>query len=234
MAVSPAGLSDIGKIRKKNEDCFTILDGKNICIVADGMGGHNGGEIASKATIEIMRRHFSNETIKAMHYSSQEIRHAMLRGFEKANSTVMALANKEITLQGMGCTLVMTFIYGTTLHTCHVGDARCYVISKDQINQITTDHTVIEESGGKTRNRHVVTRVIGYPFPAPPEYNKTTLHVGDKILLCSDGLWSMVDERTIHESITAADSPQKAAQHLIELANKAGGDDNITALVIFC
>lgn len=234
LTISSAGLSDIGEIRKKNEDCFTIMEDQNICIVADGMGGHNGGEIASKATIKSMRRHFSNEVITAMHSSSQKIRHAMLDSFEEANSTVMALANKEPTLQGMGCTLVMAFITDTTLHTCHVGDARCYVISGGEICQITTDHTVTEESGGVAPNRHVVTRVIGYPFPDPPEYNKTTLHKGDRVLLCSDGLWSLVDEHTIHKTITAADSPQKAAQQLIELANLAGGNDNITALVIFC
>lgn len=234
MTVSAAGLSDIGKIRKKNEDCFTILENQNIYIVADGMGGHNGGEIASKATIKIMRRHFSNDIVKTMHTSSQKARHAMLDSFEEANDTVMALANKEPTLQGMGCTLVMAFITGTTLHTCHVGDARCYVISADEISQITTDHTIVEESGEISANRHVVTRVIGYPFPDPPEYNKTALHEGDRVLLCSDGLWSMVDARMICDVITAADSPQKAAQQLIEFANEAGGNDNITALVVFC
>ena len=233
-AISAAGLSDIGQIRKRNEDCFTILAGKDIFIVADGMGGHNGGEVASQATIEIMRRHFSNKTIKAMGCSSQEIRHAMLSGFEKANNAVMALANEETALQGMGCTLVMACINGTTLHTCHVGDARCYVISGDQIKQITTDHTAVEESGAVLSNRHIVTRVIGYPFPEPPEYNTASLHEGDRILLCSDGLWSMVDDRTIYQAITEAESPEKAANNLITLANRAGGDDNITALAIFC
>ncbi len=233
MALSSAGLSDAGQVRKKNEDCFTILEGKNIFIVADGMGGHNGGEVASQTTIEIMRHHFSNKTINAMDCSPQEIKHAMLSGFTKANNTVMALANEEAALQGMGCTLVMAFINDSTLHTCHVGDARCYVISGDRIKQITTDHTAAEESGPILSNRHIVTRVIGYPFPEPPEYNTTTLHEGDKILLCSDGLWSMLDNRTIYKSITEAESPEKAAKNLITIANRAGGDDNITALAIF-
>ena len=234
LAITYAGLSDIGQIRKNNEDCFSILEGKNIFIVADGMGGHNGGEVASQATIEIMRRHFSNETIAAMRCSSQEIRHAMITGFEKANNAVMALAKEDTVLLGMGCTLVMAFIDGATLHTCHVGDARCYVVSGDRINQITTDHTAVEESGEILHNRHVVTRVIGYPFPEPPEYNKTSLQEGDKILLCSDGLWSMMDGRTICKSIREAESPEKASEHLIAIANGAGGDDNITAVTIFC
>jgi protein phosphatase len=158
----------------------------------------------------------------------------MITGFEKANNAVIALAKEDTALLGMGCTLVMAFIDGATLHTCHVGDARCYVVSGDRINQITTDHTVVEESGEILHNRHVVTRVIGYPFPEPPEYNKTSLQEGDKILLCSDGLWSMMDSRTIYKSIIEAESPEKASEHLIAIANGAGGNDNITAVTIFC
>jgi protein phosphatase len=234
MPLTYAGLSDIGKIRKNNEDCFGIMGGQNIFIVADGMGGHSGGEVASQATIEIIRSHFTQKTIRAMLGNSPEIRHAMITGFEKANNEIMALAETETSLQGMGCTLVMAFIEGTTLHTCHVGDARCYVVSGDIINQITTDHTAINEDADTSKNRHVVTRAIGYPFPEPPEYHATPLDEGDKILLCSDGLWSMLDDQKISKEIRAAESPQKASEHLVAMANSAGGKDNITALAIFC
>lgn len=232
--VNYAGLSDIGQIRHKNEDCFGVLEGKNIFLVADGMGGHNSGEVASQATIEIMRHYFSDKTVKSMRGSSQETRHAMITSFEKANNVVMALAKEEDILQGMGCTLIMAFIYNTTLFTCHVGDTRCYIVSQNKIKKITTDHTVREESSGLAQNRHVVTRVIGYPFPEPPEYNKTTLQRGDRIILCSDGLWSMMDEQTICRSVAEAESPQEASRQLISIANQAGGDDNVTALTIFC
>lgn len=229
-----AGLSDIGRVRKNNEDCFSILAENKLFLVADGMGGHNGGEVASRATVEILRGHFSPKTIAAMRGNTQEIKHAILTGFEKANEAVMALANKDTALRGMGCTLVLAFIDGKNLHICHVGDARCYVVSGDRINQITTDHTATEETGNILRNRHVVTRVIGYPFPEPPEFNTTVLHQGDKILLCSDGLWSMVDSQAIRELMSKADSPEKAAKNLVATANEAGGEDNITALTIFC
>lgn len=233
LTLTCAGLSDIGQVRKNNEDCFSILEGKNIFIVADGMGGHNGGEIASRAALEIMHRHFSDKTTAAMRQNAPEIRHAMITGFEKANNTVMALAEDDLSLQGMGCTLVLAFIDGAVLHTCHVGDARCYLLSKGRIKRITRDHTAVEESA-VLRNRHVVTRVIGYPFPEPPEYNTATLREGDRVLLCSDGLWSMVDDRQIHRLIMAAQSPEQATEQLIKLANAAGGKDNITALTIFC
>lgn len=234
LAITYAGLSDIGLIRKNNEDCFGILEGKNIFIVADGMGGHNGGEIASRAAIEIMRRHFNNEIIDSMKSNSQEIRHAMITGFEKANTAVISLAKEDKSLLGMGCTMVMAFISGTTLHTCHVGDARCYIVSEDKISQITTDHSVIEESNRTQHNRHAVTRVIGYPFPEPPEYTTTPLRSGDKVLLCSDGVWSMINDQTIYKSLVETKYPEKASKLLIEEANGAGGKDNITALTIFC
>jgi len=234
LELSYAGLSDIGQVRKNNEDCFSILQGKNIFIVADGMGGHKGGEVASRATIEIMRHYFSDKTVKAMRGNAQETRHTMLTSFEKANSVVMDLAEEDENLLGMGCTLIMAFIYGNTLYSCHVGDTRCYVISGARINKVTNDHTMTEEAPDISQNRHVVTRVIGYPFPEPPEYNTTSLGEGDRILLCSDGLWSMIDEAIIHKTIVGAESPAKASEKLISLANEAGGDDNITALTIFC
>ncbi|MDF1578329.1 MAG: protein phosphatase 2C domain-containing protein [Desulfurivibrionaceae bacterium] len=229
-----AGLSDVGLVRENNEDCYRILEGKNIFIVADGMGGHNAGEVASRAAIEVMQRYFSDKIVKAMRSNSQEVRHAMLTAFEKANRVVMDLAEEDGDLLGMGCTLIVAFIRGTTLYTCHVGDTRCYVVSENRIRKVTRDHTMTEEAPGNSPSRHVVTRVIGYPFPEPPECNTISLREGDRILLCSDGLWSMVDESTILETIVKAESPAKAAERLVELANKGGGDDNITVLNVFC
>ncbi|MCA1766277.1 MAG: protein phosphatase 2C domain-containing protein [Desulfobulbaceae bacterium] len=229
-----AALSDVGLVRENNEDCFTILEGKNIFIVADGMGGHNGGEVASRSTIETMRRYFSPKIVKAMQNNTQETRHAMLTGFEKANSMVMDLAEENRDLIGMGCTLVMAFIRGTTLYTCHVGDTRCYLVSENRIRKVTSDHTMTEDAPDNSTSRHVVTRVIGYPFPEPPEYNTISLRRGDRILLCSDGLWSMIDEATIKQTIIEAESPAKASARLVALANTGGGDDNITVMNIFC
>ena len=156
----------------------------------------------------------------------------------------MDLAAEDPDLHGMGCTLVMTFIDGSILHICHVGDARCYVVSGGAIKQITTDHTALVEMknehpetadiADQLQTRHVVTRVIGYSFPDPPEYNAVDLQKGDRTLLCSDGLWSLVDDQLLYKTIIEADSPEKAAYELVTLANTAGGNDNITALLTFC
>ena len=242
--VKAAGLTDIGRVRENNEDCFFIDGEKKLYVVADGMGGHNAGEIASRTTVEILRRHFSNNTIASMNKNPHETRNAMLNSFEIVNDTVMDLAENDPELQGMGCTLVLSFVSGTTLHTCHVGDARCYVLSGGKLSQVTNDHTTLvemKEAAGDdkdfsetTHNRHVVTRVIGYPFPEPPEYNSTAINEGDRVLLCSDGLWSMIDEEQIIRSLTDFPTPEEAVENMVEKANEAGGNDNITALAVFC
>ena len=140
----------------------------------------------------------------------------------------------ELDTQATGQAMTVVVLWENALHVGHVGDTRLYRLRREMLDQLTTDHTAVEESGEILHNRHVVTRVIGYPFPEPPEYNTTSLQEGDKILLCSDGLWSMMDGRTIYKSIIEAESPEKASEHLIAIANGAGGDDNITALTIFC
>ncbi len=238
-----AGITDVGRIRENNEDCFSILEGKNIFIVADGMGGHKAGEVASRTAVEIMRRHYTRKVIKAMRDSGEEARHTMLNSFELANNTIIDLACEDEDLEGMGCTMVMAFI-DKKLHTCHVGDARCYLARTEGLTQITTDHTALAEMQNaasqtesppeQIQSRHVVTRVLGYPFPEPPEYNITELREGDRILLCSDGLWSMLDEEITYNTIMESETPEEAAEKLVDLANAAGGNDNITALAVFC
>lgn len=239
-----AGLTDVGRVRKNNEDCFAILQGKSVFVVADGMGGHKAGEIASRTAIEIMRRHYSRKIIAQMKGCEEEIRHTMINSFELANSTIIDLAAEDDDLEGMGCTMVMAFFDNNTLYTCHVGDARCYLVGENGLIQITTDHTTLIEmqnsalktgiSPAPDQTRHVVTRVIGYPFPEPPEYHSTKFQEGERVLLCSDGLWSMLDEKTIYDTVREAESPSALTEKLVDLANAAGGYDNITALTIFC
>lgn len=239
-----AGLTDVGRVRENNEDCYAILKETNIFIVADGMGGHKAGEIASRTAVEIMRRHYSRKVVARIKGNKEEIRHTMINSFELANDTIIDLACEDEDLHGMGCTMVMTFLDKNTLHTCHVGDARCYLAGESGLKQLTTDHTTLKEmqntatetgvSPAPDQSRHVVTRVIGYPFPEPPEYHCTEIREGDRILLCSDGLWSMLDENIIYNTVIDSGSPSTAAEKLVDLANAAGGNDNITALTIFC
>lgn len=244
LALTCAGKSDPGQVRRQNEDSYAILAQRRVYIVADGMGGHNAGEVASAATVKIIGEHFSPETLASMQGRPQEIRHSLVKSFDEANVIVSALAAEKEEWQGMGCTLVVAYIDQSTLHVCHVGDARCYVLGSGSLRQLTSDHTTLMEMRRELsdaneliehlQSRHVVTRVIGYPFPEPPEYNSCQLLDGDRILLCTDGLWSMVDEKTIAGVISSASNPTEAVTSLVDLANQAGGFDNITGVAIFC
>ncbi|NTV13174.1 MAG: serine/threonine-protein phosphatase [Desulfobulbaceae bacterium] len=238
-----AGQSDTGMVRATNEDAFAAFADRRLFLVADGMGGHNAGEIASLATVKVIGDHLSPAILENIHGNKREARHTLIKSFNLANEMVIALAADKEEWHGMGCTLVLAYVDEATLHVCHVGDARCYVVSGGIISQITNDHTNLREMHGdisddctineRVQNRHVVTRVIGYPFPEPPEYTSCPFHAGDRILLCSDGLWSMLDEQTLLRVLTDSDNPNLAVASLIHQANTAGGPDNITGLAIY-
>jgi len=244
LAAQGFGITDRGMVRENNEDNFGIMDGAKIFMVADGMGGHNGGEVASRTAVDTLVSHFNPETVSRIRGNPAAIRHALVKGFEAANETVTRMAEADPELNGMGCTMVCAMIDGRTLHSCHVGDARCYLLPPGgELKQITTDHTTMvqfqaalesEETLPELPQRNVVTRVIGYPFPEPPEYHAVPLVPGSRVLLCSDGLWSMLDEKEMTAFINGASSPKEACEKLVAEGNRAGGTDNITALVIFC
>lgn len=242
-ALASAGSSDIGMVRGSNEDAFAIFPDRRLFIVADGMGGHNAGEMASLAAVKVIGDYFSAAVLGSLRGNGPETRHALIKSFTLANETVIALAAEKAEWSGMGCTLVVAYIDDTTLHVCHVGDARCYLLSGGRICQLTTDHTaqvemrrgmtVGDEQRERLHSRHVVTRVIGYPFPEPPDYTASPLQTGDRILLCTDGLWSTVTEDTIQQVMNDSQGPAAAVERLIALANAGGGPDNITGVAIF-
>ena len=240
--VASFGRTDTGRVRAKNEDSFAILADRNIFLVADGMGGHNSGEVASRVAIETLVSYFSKSALHSMRGNREHIHHFMVKGLWKANNEVMRLAAANKSNRGMGCTLVAAFLDDSTLHTCHVGDARCYWSDGELLKQITTDHTLLakteaqDPTTGEVRkiSRHVVTRAIGFPFQEDPEYHTVDLPAQAKVLLCSDGLWSMVDDPRLNVIMHEIDSPEEATDIMVREANEAGGKDNITALVVYC
>jgi protein phosphatase len=231
------GRTDTGRVRDHNEDSFAILAERGLFLVADGMGGHNAGEVASRLAIETLIEYFTPARIRQMRGHDEETRHSLVAGLHAANRAVMDAAEYEPSYRGMGCTLVAARLDGSTLHTCHAGDARCYVADDATITQITTDHTGMTyqppgESDRPKPHRQVVTMAIGFSFQQDPEYHRLTLQPGQMVLLCSDGLWSMVSDAELHAILKEATSPEEACATLVERANAAGGRDNITALVV--
>ncbi len=238
------GRTDTGKVRPHNEDSFCILRTRRIFIVADGMGGHNAGEVASKLAIEALIDFFSEDRVQSLRGRDIEIQYSMIDGFKYANKVVMEKAASDPQFKGMGCTLVMCLLDDNMLHTCHVGDARCYVMTRQKLEQITTDHTGVTYNHGaqadakseetvNIKPRNVVTRAIGFPFPQDPEYHCNPLSPGSKFLLCSDGLWSMVNDEKLQDILLDAPDPEQASEDMVCQANDFGGRDNITALVVY-
>ncbi|HSR36718.1 MAG TPA: protein phosphatase 2C domain-containing protein [Desulfurivibrionaceae bacterium] len=230
------GRTDTGMVRDHNEDSFAVLADLGLYLVADGMGGHNAGEVASRLAIETLIDYFTPARIRQMRGRDEETRHSLITGLHRANRAVMDAAEYEPSYRGMGCTLVACRLDGATLHTCHVGDARCYVADRTGITQVTTDHTGMtyqpQGDAERPRSRPVVTMAIGFAFQQDPEYHRLTLRPGQQVLLCSDGLWSMVADAELHTILMDAASPEEACATLVERANAAGGRDNITALVV--
>ena len=234
------GRTDTGKVRKHNEDSFCTLRNRRLFVVADGMGGHNAGEVASNLAIESLIDFFTKERIRKIRGNPNAIRHNLIAGLHHVNQVVMEQAANNTEHTGMGCTFVVGLLDKNKMHICHVGDARCYLLADGKLKQITTDHTGVtyftsnNSSGEETQKpRNVVTRAIGFPFSQDPEYHEVQLAPSDKILLCSDGLWSMVSDDEMEKIILNAQSPVEASEQLVAAANDQGGRDNITALVIF-
>lgn len=241
LPVACYGRTDTGRVRNRNEDTFAVLVEQKLFFVADGMGGHKAGDVASRTAVETLVKYFSADKLRSIAGNEAAIQHSLISAYHLANERVMKLAAHDAELAGMGSTLVGCFIDGAMLHICHVGDSRCYLAKQNGMEAMTTDHTAVATVGGPdgsegqpAKSRTVVTRAIGFPFPKDPDYRSCRLERGDRVLLCSDGLWSMLDDMALARIVQQAESPEEAAETLVREANSAGGKDNITAVVIFC
>ena len=231
-------ITDIGKRRSINEDCVYASDQPvgnlpNLLIVADGMGGHNAGELASRFTVESIVDYIGKAAEdRPIPLLSYAIHHA--------NENVIEKAKTDKSLEGMGTTVVAATIQGSYLYVANVGDSRLYLIDKN-ITQITRDHSLVEEmirvgelkrEEARTHpDRNVITRAIGVKEPVRIDFFDMKLEKGDIILLCSDGLTNMVEDRDILKIVKKSGSLKEAAGRLVAEANKNGGKDNISVVL---
>lgn len=238
---SCGGKTDPGRVRLQNEDSLLVLPERGLFVVADGMGGHNAGEIASALAVTSVDASLTEEKLRTISGNSEEIHHTLINAFNTANATIMQKASDDEKLSGMGCTLVVALLDGSFLHVCHAGDARCYLADDLQLAQLTHDHSVIKEMPGEFEKeksvgyipRNIITMAVGFPFPHDPEYQVVPVEPGQKALLCSDGLWSMLEDDEMHDLLMTSPNPGQAAEDLVEKANEAGGKDNISAVVVY-
>jgi len=232
--------SDIGRVRTLNQDdCGEFQDtdsGIRLLVVADGMGGHRGGEVASQMAVQKMGDVFE----QSAHPSSKEI---LAEAFREANESIFERANHESELSGMGTTAVALILDGRNeAYLAHVGDSRAYRMRKGQLEQLTDDHSVVGElvRGGQLspeEARHhpqsnEILRALGTRPDVDIEFTLIDVRAGDRFLMCSDGLSGMLSDQAIAAALVEG-SAEEVTQRLIELANEAGGTDNITVQVAF-
>jgi protein phosphatase len=231
LKIVAAGVTDVGRVRDGNEDDFLDqADRLGLVAVADGMGGHRAGEVASATALEALR---------AAVASGESLRDAI----EGANEAVLEKSESDRELHGMGTTLTAGMLAGKGLLTVgHVGDSRAYLIRDGEISQITADHSLVEEMvrGGELTpeqaevhpQRSIITRALGIDAEVDVDLYPIELQAGDRILLCSDGLTTMLRPEEIANIFGREPDPGRAAQLLVDAANAAGGEDNITAVII--
>ena len=235
-----AGDTDIGRKRKVNEDCFALLPERRAMIVADGMGGHRAGDVASREAVTRMRILLAGAEARRAAGSEAALEHFLIHSLHSVNRHVMALAAANPQRRGMGCTFIVGLLRGRTLLTCHVGDVRAYLISKTSICRLTRDHTYAADYERQVRAdpeaaktlvrpaKNIVSRAMGFAFDEDPELHRAPMGPDDVALLCSDGLWNMVADEDMAAIVRQAPDLDTAAKRLVTAANKAGGLDNIT------
>lgn len=256
MRVKFAGLTDVGRTRDNNEDNFFISESEPLCVVADGMGGHNSGEVASLQAIQVVRDFYEGNPASVdvpgrgplppwpfkrrppKHHEERRLVQAVLL----ANQEVHNAANNDPDLKGMGTTLVGAYFIETGMYLIHIGDSRAYRLRDGIVERMTRDHSLADEylAMGILRAeevqffpyKNVITRAIGLTPTVEPEVNFVTILPNDIFLFCSDGLTDPLDDKEIARILQANRADlEAAARALVDAANDAGGPDNITVVL---
>ncbi|MCI5604305.1 MAG: Stp1/IreP family PP2C-type Ser/Thr phosphatase [Clostridia bacterium] len=234
-------VTDIGMHRKINEDNYYVHENSMFpyVIVADGMGGHQAGEVASMMVVDIICNHLEKNLESELDYV--EAGEVVRQAFIAANSIIFTYAKNHYKIMGMGTTTTLSLIYQNKVITAHVGDSRAYMINEEEIKQITKDHSYVQElvsrgeiSPEAARNhpkKNYITRAMGAEETVKVDITIKSYN-GEKILLCSDGLTNFVYDEEIKEYINTSNTLQEGAEKLVALANERGGRDNITIVVL--
>lgn len=233
MKLVAAGLSDVGRERDHNEDSYAVEDELGLFIVADGMGGHQAGEVASALAISTVVEHVG----KSKGADRLEV---LADAARAANSRVIEEGARNRRRKGMGSTLVAMIRDGDDMGIAHVGDSRCYRFRDGKLERMTRDHSLIEELAGDDPIAHaalggysnVITRAIGTAPDTEPDTRREPLRVGDVYLLCSDGLSGVVKDPEISRILSQGPELLDHCRELIQTANENGGPDNITTILV--
>lgn len=243
MKYSFVAQTDKGRLRDNNEDAVAFDEATRLCVLADGMGGYNAGEVASSMATDLIVADMSLWLAEpAPGGVALNIRTAIDDAVNRANQAVFEAAHVNPDWAGMGTTLVMGIFKADRLLLGHIGDSRCYCLRRGRLRQLTKDHTLLQEQldaglltlkqAQTSVHRNLLTRALGVEAQMYAELNEYEVLPGDVYLLCSDGLTDMVGSAEIAKLLGLKISLEQRAQRLIEAANGHGGRDNITVLLV--
>lgn len=250
MRAIAAGLSDVGLQREHNEDSFLVLNEYDLYVVADGMGGHRAGDVASRIATETISEFFkstaNDDVTWPFHFDTNlsEEENRLLTGIRVANRQIFERSTRSREFHGMGTTVVgaMFSPRKQRMYIGHVGDSRCYRVRDGRIQQLTRDHSLINdylvampeltEAQRSELPKNVITRALGMQDQVVVDLQHDDPHAGDVYILCSDGLSGMMTDEEIQDIVTSSAEIRAACKKLIERANQQGGEDNITAVLI--
>jgi len=252
LVLQSGGATDVGKRRTHNEDALLVRDDLGLYLVADGAGGHSTGEVASALCARSMSNYFG-ATIRSTHQSPEFNRFGIPNGARrlsaavlKANRDIVEISRSRPEHRGMGTTVVAACFSPRSglMHVAHVGDSRCYRLRAGHLEQLTTDHSLLtdvieqrpelDDAVLSRLPKNVVTRALGMDEELRVSIRSYAVVLGDRYLLCSDGLSGPVPAAELARALGQKATPQEIASHLVDLANARGGPDNIAALVLHC
>ena len=235
-------LTDPGLTRDNNEDAIAVDALTGLCILADGMGGYNAGEVASGMAAAFIKSEMARWLAQTgLNSNAREVRRALEICVENANHSIFNAANSNPQYRGMGTTLVMGVFQGNRVTLGHIGDSRCYRVRGESLQQLTKDHSLLQEQldaglisvedAQTSLNRNLVTRALGVEEMVMVEINEFRVEVGDRYLLCSDGLTDMVNDADIAAIFLEPGGLEQKAAQLVQQANDNGGRDNISVVL---
>ena len=248
MQVKAAGFTHVGRQRQHNEDTYLVKPEAHLYLVADGMGGHAAGEIASRIAAESVFEfitHTAEDDGTWPHAYDEHYRRStnrLMAALKIANTKVLDAMRKDSRLRGMGTTVVASLFEDDTISFAHVGDSRAYMVREGKLSRITNDHSWVfeqvqagmltEEEAERHPLRNVITRALGGALTVVPDASEIACKKGDVFLLCSDGLTGMVPEDQILQILLKNTDLEEACKSLIDFANERGGYDNVTCVLI--
>jgi len=234
LKVAVGAATDVGRVRERNEDSYLVAD--PLFAVADGLGGHQGGEVASSVALDTLK------DVSTADGDEATIPDRLREGVVRANQVVHTRAEADPNLKGMGTTLTAAVAGTGRFHLAHVGDSRAYLLRDGELTALTEDHTLVRRLVSEGRltpeeadvhpQRSILTRALGIEGDVEVDQATVEITAGDRILLCSDGLTSMITDRDVHGILASGRAAQPTAEALVTAALEAGGQDNVTVVIL--